>query len=603
MVDADSDAAHPAPAGLQGTRATVDVAHIQVQELLKGYDKNSPPMHNFDEQVDVTVSLKLTKLLELNARDRTVTMAGWLRRFWQDPRLAFDLQTMGAGWNAKEDFLQVDQGAIWTPDTALLNSVDFNKGELCQTVNAFVYATGARSVASGSHLDLTQDTSNQESQPVPFNVMLVTPCVFKVRCDISAAYFPFDTNVCPLMFEPWSSNFLRLQIAADAMKSQVNLPEFNVRMYSATTENIVEHTTGGKWPRVTIKVEIARHAHYYVVNIVCPILLLVVVCWFTLWVPIGLADRVAYMMTLVLTGMATTSMNAERRPATDTDTWLDDFQTTALLLLVFATFFSIMVLRLLPPSKPDAFWSERQIWNRTQLVNMIESAFRIAFFALAAVSFGWLFVDLEMYESKGHRREKNFSGRATLLMLIAIGGIVIFKVVMIVLSCFPPISASLGGVEDSGIADLEAKSMELGRELFGQSLTSRSSSPGPDSMSPRNFYYENPDQIDSRLSSARGPAPSDVYSTAEDGLMTLLGLSQEPSPAPIGAGPLAPAFVPQSGTVVGVESAVSPQAVSPRVELECGDGRTRYADSSTQSVPTYAAVERYPDGSLRFSRR
>merc|ERR1740138_1542265 len=347
---------------------------------------------------------------------------------------------MESHWDVRQDFLEVETDKIWVPDTTLINSVDFNWGEAGDlSTKAFVYSQGARFVSVSDKLDLTKTENQGTEQPLPYNVMLLRPCVFKAKCDVDLSYYPFDQFVCPFIFQPWGDKFLKLHIAADAITSLVNLPEFAVRMYNASTGQNYYRTSAAEWPQLTVNVEIARHGHYYVVNVICPILLIVLLTWFAFWVPMKETDRVSYMMTLVLTVMAIMAINAEKRPATDGNMWLDEFQMITMLLVVLSALYTIWILRIRPPDAPNEEWSAEQIQARLVLVEYVERIARIIFPVLVILALGYEFLDLELYEQSGPRHEKNFSGKATVWVFVFIAFVFLFKLADILYTWFPEV--------------------------------------------------------------------------------------------------------------------------------------------------------------------
>lgn len=462
--------------------ANVTYAHNLMEKLLEGYLTDEPPMRFLDDHVDVAIALKLTKLLELNQVERTVTVAGWLRQFWYDPRLKFDGKKMDSHWNQREDFLQMDTSKIWVPDTTLINAVDFNWGEACDlSVKSFVYSEGSRFVSASNNLDLTKDESQASEFPMPFNVMLLRPCVFKAKCDVDLSYYPFDQFFCPFTFQPWGDKFMKLHIAADAITSLVNLPEFAVRMFNASTGENYYKTSGAAWPQMVVNVQIARHGHYYVVNVICPILLIVLLTWFAFWVPMRETDRVSYMMTLVLTVMAIMAINAEKRPATDGNMWLDEFQMITMLLVVLSALYTIWILRIRPPDEPTQEWSQEAINARLMLIEYVERIARIVFPVLVFLALGFEFLDLELYEQTGPRLEKNFSGKATIWVFVFIAFIFIFKLADILYTWFPEYMPDAKSKVRDWEEHAHATNSQLDmRRKLAQS--SRSSEPLPNAM-------------------------------------------------------------------------------------------------------------------------
>lgn len=594
-------------------RATVDAAHRLTEELLQGYDVAVPPMPSLHDHVNVTLSLKLTKMLGMNPKERTITLAGWMREFWYDPRLDYDKSRLGGGFDAKEDYLTISHSKIWTPDIELVNSVDFNKGELCEKVDPFVYASGSQKVAASDILDLTRDTHEQPHRAQPYNVMVVRRCVMKTRCDIDFAFYPFDTQECPLIFQPWSDNFVKTYIAAEGVTSKVNLPEFNVRMHSALTDMTMIRTAAAAWPQIVINVEIARHGQYYVVNIICPALLLVLVTWFTLWIPFDKSDRLAYMVTLLFTGLFMQADHANKRPATDNETWLDDFATIITLLLVLGVLYTVWILRLRPPKKPDGrLWTQRDIERRHTKVEQLERFSRIAFPLLVALLIGSLFLDLELYERLGPRTERNFDCRATKMVLSLIVATVLLQGAAIVLSMYnmgPEMRAALEGravsleeqrqqrIVEARHSQEQARSREKLVTARDELEKARSRARMEDSpLPPQLGLFSMPRSPRGPPGQDQLPDPSAQAQVTQSGLINMLrqgsprasprdpaatlappARQREPSPLPGGSASsallqtLSPRGPRYSPVPVGRDPSPRPNA-SPRAEIECGPG-------------------------------
>ena len=76
----------------------------------------------------------------------------------------------------------------------------------------------------------------------------------------------------------------------------------------------------GAYDELWWEFELERLYHYYVVNAILPMSIIVVLGVMTLWLPED--ERLAFGTTLLLTVMATTLFTAEKRPASRVDTWL-----------------------------------------------------------------------------------------------------------------------------------------------------------------------------------------------------------------------------------------------------------------------------------------
>jgi len=453
---------------------------VELQKLLKDYDTAVAPPRNSEGVIDMALAFRANKLMTLDHVEQTVTWVGWVRQYWYDPRLEWKSS------NGETPFLPVKTDQIWLPDTTLYNAMDFNWGELCDDVDAFIlddskeskipvagvnqrerafsftvhqskdwqqdYKTQLKEKLAdqhitekdfdpklvvvedktgsrlGSGLGFGQPTKEQfplrvkyAFESMRFNVMWSRPCVLKVKCDIDLKWYPFDTNVCPLQFSPWAYSFLNMHVALGANENVITIPEFHVDILDSQAEwtgYAAAHLNGKKqvqWPSVVVRMQITRHGHYYVVNYICPIMLMVMLTWVSFWIPLQVSDRVSYTVTVVLTVMAVNFITADKRPATDTDMWLDNFQTATLLLVTGATFYTVALHR----CGPSEAWSEERIRKRRLLLEHVESFARIIFPVLAFGTLGYLFMELQFGEAN-NGSEKDFSGKATRLIFACI---------------------------------------------------------------------------------------------------------------------------------------------------------------------------------------
>lgn len=200
---------------------------------------------------------------------------------------------------------------------------------------------------------------------------------------------------------PWASRFVHLHVAKDYHESRITVPEFGV----AWEKSSVKMTNVGA-PLIDFKLCISRHGDYYVVNYICPILLLVMLTWVGFFMPQAASDRVAYTCTLLLTLMAVNFITADKRPATDEDMWLDEFQTFTLLLVVVATFYTVLLVRAMPADD----WPDNKSDARNRLLAKVDHAASIIFPVGSVIQLGYLFWRLNRYRSQGCTAEKDFSG-------------------------------------------------------------------------------------------------------------------------------------------------------------------------------------------------
>merc|ERR1719420_2654059 len=93
--------------------------------------------------------------------------------------------------------------------------------------------------------------------------------------------------------------------------------------------------------------------------------------------------------------MAVNFITAEKRPATDEDMWLDEFQSMTMLLIVIASFYSVLSMRY----QPDESWSEPDKQKRRELLDHVEQIARIAYLVIAVLVMGFLFWEVQAYSA------------------------------------------------------------------------------------------------------------------------------------------------------------------------------------------------------------
>lgn len=400
------------------------VVAARTKRLLTGYDKQHAPLPE-NGVLDVAIGFHLLKMLSLDHKENTVTVAGWLRQWWYDPRLAWDKDD-----SSVYNVFGVDSDKVWKPDSTLMNSVDFNYNENCQDVKAFVFAEGA-----------TVDTKDGAMR---HNILWSRPCVWKAKCDVNLEYYPFDTNPCSLDFEPWTTSAVKFHISVQAefnestfKKSGGDNPEFQVDMEDMEAKRGKEILEGfAGFSRVEINMRLSRHGHYYVVNFICPIMMMLILSWLSLAMPLKHSDRIQYMVTVVLTVMAVNFITASHRPATDKNMWLDEFQTLSLLLVTSVTSYTVALYRFAPQED----WESERARRRMPFIKYVDRIARVVFFVVFIIMNAYLWGKLVSRNRATQEKEpfwNDVTGRASIFTYLVVGGIVVGMLFLIGLSWCP----------------------------------------------------------------------------------------------------------------------------------------------------------------------
>jgi len=151
------------------------------------------------------------------------------------------------------------------------------------------------------------------------------------------ASFPFDTHTCTLTFAPWTDLSYAL-VPANMSTASLITQEYETMLDEHKEAVAValpmpggaEVRTGG----IRYFMRIARYSRYYMLNLICPTLMMVVLSWFVFFTPVAKSDRLAYSVTLLLAAMAVQFITADKRPAEQYDGWIDKLMSGAYIMII-----------------------------------------------------------------------------------------------------------------------------------------------------------------------------------------------------------------------------------------------------------------------------
>lgn len=217
---------------------------------------------------DVLVSFFLAGISELNEISEKLTTTGYLRITWIDQYLTWNASNYGS-----IEYIIYPQDAIWKPDISLQNGFTKMKELGSSFVNVKVHNRGT----------VTWQ---------PFEI-------FESHCTVDTKYFPFDEQTCDLVFVCWSYNNQEVNLTSDSDTIQYyddfsSNGEWLVVRSSAVVEN-----TGGE-VKVTFSLTLKRKPHYFILNMMMPVLLLSVLNLFTFAIPCDSGERISYVITVWL---------------------------------------------------------------------------------------------------------------------------------------------------------------------------------------------------------------------------------------------------------------------------------------------------------------
>ncbi|OQV19795.1 Acetylcholine receptor subunit beta-like 1 [Hypsibius exemplaris] len=240
--------AKPAKSGDPFVCLASDAQATLIDELFltRNYDLLSRPVDDIRETVNISFGLTLNILVSVCDKDQVMKTNGYMELSWNDNRLKWDPAAYGG---VKVLRLPVDK--IWQPDVALTNTVD---GQFWPSYksNALVYHDGL--------------------------VMWVPPFIFKSGCATDPLYFPFDRQLCYMVFRSVTYNAhevdLRLTRPKMELKDYLEQPSgsWDVAEVPMSTRYRMNYHTDSPSPDVSVELNIwvARKAQFYIVTFLLP---------------------------------------------------------------------------------------------------------------------------------------------------------------------------------------------------------------------------------------------------------------------------------------------------------------------------------------------
>lgn len=271
-----------------------------IQDMLDPYDRKAKPTWDNNKPVNVTFSMDLYQILELNEPQQFLLLNAWIIERWHDEFLYWNPMDYG---NITE--LRLPYDCIWLPDTTLYNSLVMKDDDTRRLLNAKL-------------------TTNITRKAVL--VELLYPTIYKFSCLLNLRYFPYDLQVCTMTFSSWTydnkgidylpysdtigtSNFLENE-AWYLLKTTVRRKEVK---YSCCPNH---------YTLLKLTLYLRRKPLFYLINLIIPtaiITLIAIVGFFTTSAASGMREeKVSLGITTLLSMSILMLMVTDQMPTTST---------------------------------------------------------------------------------------------------------------------------------------------------------------------------------------------------------------------------------------------------------------------------------------------
>ncbi|KAK6051578.1 Neurotransmitter-gated ion-channel ligand binding domain protein [Cooperia oncophora] len=181
-----------------------------MMDVFRGYNSLIQPVKNIsDTPIIVKIALQLVLLINVDEKDQVMHTNVWLTLKWHDFQMRWNPVKYG---EIRQIRVQPDK--VWLPDIVLFNKyVVVEQHRTCTQHHGFLLELFNQAMEPVISLLPFSADGNYE---VSFmcNVVInhlgdmlwVPPAIYKSSCIIDVEFFPFDEQVCTLVFGSWTYN-------------------------------------------------------------------------------------------------------------------------------------------------------------------------------------------------------------------------------------------------------------------------------------------------------------------------------------------------------------------------------------------------------------
>ncbi len=225
--------------------------------------------------------------------------------------------------NIKSIHIPVEK--LWKPDILLVNNADQWSSVSSMSTNLIVHYDG--------------------------NVTWLSTVIFKSSCSINVRYFPFDEQVCDLIFASWTFDLLRLNLDVNSKEGDstnyINNGEWHLVKLNAT-RNLKKYSCCEElYPEIIYTLVIRRRPLYYVFNMIFPCLLITLVAFLGFYLPPDSGEKVSIGITTLLSITVFLMLVAESMPPTSDELpLLGIYYAITICIVTFSTGCAVITLNI-----------------------------------------------------------------------------------------------------------------------------------------------------------------------------------------------------------------------------------------------------------------
>ncbi|XGW24618.1 hypothetical protein V3C99_006223 [Haemonchus contortus] len=228
-------------------------------DVFRGYNSLIPPIRNLSEMpIIVKIAMQLFLLIDVAEKDQVMHTNVWLTLRWHDFQMRWNPVNYG---EIKE--MRVSPDKVWLPDIVLFNNCDgnFEVSFMCNVVINY-------------HGDM----------------LWVPPAIYKSSCIIDVEYFPFDEQVCTLVFGSWTLGFDQAEL--------VDLSEYEPSSIWDVIDAPAQLVK--KRSRIEFQVRIRRKTLFYTIILIIPTFLMGSLNLAVFFLPTDSGEKMTLIISIML---------------------------------------------------------------------------------------------------------------------------------------------------------------------------------------------------------------------------------------------------------------------------------------------------------------
>uniref|UniRef100_A0AC34QQC7 Nicotinic acetylcholine receptor beta 1 subunit n=1 Tax=Panagrolaimus sp. JU765 TaxID=591449 RepID=A0AC34QQC7_9BILA len=235
-------------------------------DIFRGYNSLIQPVKNLNETpIVVRIALQLVLLINVDEKDQIMHTNVWLTLKWKDFQMSWNPTNYG---NIKE--IRVSPDKVWLPDIVLFNNADGNY-EVSFMCNVVIDHKG--------------------------DMLWVPPAIYKSSCIIDVEFFPFDEQVCNLVFGSWTYNENEITLEFEQAE-WIDLSEYS----PSSIWDVIDAPAAlvNKRSRIEFQLRIRRKTLFYTVVLIIPTVLMAFLSMAVFFLPTDSGEKMTLTISVLL---------------------------------------------------------------------------------------------------------------------------------------------------------------------------------------------------------------------------------------------------------------------------------------------------------------